>query len=78
MIKETLAVASLGAVIALGALMGTGTANANEGSFVYAANNEGGYDTNTGATMRFGHQVSNLLYSGYSEATGQPPPAPAP
>ena len=52
--KKLLAVAGLGAAIAVGALMGAGAANANEGSFIYAANNEGWYDNNPGGTMRFG------------------------
>ena len=67
--KKLLAAAAIGAAIAVGALMGAGAANASEGSFIYAANNEGWYDNNPGGTVRLGYQVCNFLYSGYSEAT---------
>jgi hypothetical protein len=67
--KKVIAVAGIGAAIAVGTLMGAGAANASEGSFIYAANNEGWYDNNPGGTVRLGYQVCNLLHSGYSEYT---------
>jgi len=68
-IMSSLAVAGLGAAIAVGSLVGAGSANANTGSFINAANNEGWYDVNTGGTLRLGYGVCNMLNAGYSESS---------
>ena len=64
--KKLIAAAGLGAAVAVGSLVGAGTANASSGSFIDQINAHGWHETNPGYLLNLGYRTCSFLNSGYS------------
>ena len=65
--KKLIAVAGLGAAVAVGSLLGAGTASADSGSFVNALNANGWHDIGwSGSALNLGYRTCGFLNAGYS------------